>query len=46
MPFSLVWDKEAKDAFNELLDKAKTSLENRLKSGKAKASKEEVCSNR
>lgn len=41
MPFSLVWDENAKETYNELRDKAKTSLENRSDSGKTKSSKEE-----
>jgi hypothetical protein len=41
MPFSLVWDKKAAGTFEELRDKAKASVENRQKSGRTNASKEE-----
>ena len=41
MPFTLVWLEESAGTFNELEVAARTSLENRQKSQKAKASKQE-----
>ncbi len=41
MPFFLLWDRGAKETYNELRGKAKASLENRQKSNKTKASREE-----
>jgi hypothetical protein len=41
MPFSLVWDTKARETYDELRKRAKASVENRRKSGKTKASKEE-----
>ena len=41
MPFTLVWLLESADAFHELQEAALKSLENRQKSKKAKASKQE-----
>ena len=41
MPFSLVWLQESADTFREIEAAARQSLENRKKSGKAKASKQE-----
>jgi len=41
MPFTLVWLEESTDTFHELEAAAQKSLENRQKSKKAKASKQE-----
>ena len=41
MPFALVWLEESADTFDELQEAALKSLENRWKSKKAKASKQE-----
>ena len=41
MPFTLVWLEESADNFNKLEAAARKSIENRRKSSKAKASKQE-----
>jgi hypothetical protein len=41
MPFTLVWLEASSDTFNELQTTARHSLENRQKSSKAKASRQE-----
>ncbi len=41
MRFALVWDREARDRYNELKHKAEASLKSREKSGKGKRTKDE-----